>query len=222
MNSKAAAVIATLIGSACAFQPAQFGARTSTALAAKSEAVPFLDKPDCLDGSLAGDVGFDPLKLSEIDFDFSKLVVPFWTEERAGLSTLYWMREAEIKHARVCMMAVAGYLAVDMGLRFPGAKYYGHTALSAHDDMVASGNMGFLLLVGFGLELMSGVALYEAAKGSGREAGDYAFDPMGFGKDPKKLETLKLKEIKNGRLAMLAFSGIITQAALTGKSFPFV
>mmetsp|Transcript_18251 Transcript_18251/g.23533 ORF Transcript_18251/g.23533 Transcript_18251/m.23533 type:complete len:114 (-) Transcript_18251:801-1142(-) len=105
MNSKAAAVIATLIGSACAFQPAQFGARTSTALAAKSEAVPFLDKPDCLDGSLAGDVGFDPLKLSEIDFDFSKLVVPFWTEERAGLSTLYWMREAEIKHARVCMMA---------------------------------------------------------------------------------------------------------------------
>jgi len=58
-----------------------------------------------------------------------------------------------------------------MGLRFPGAKYYGHTALSAHDDMVASGNMGFLLLVGFGLELMSGVALYEAAKGSGREAG---------------------------------------------------
>jgi len=56
-------------------------------------------------------------------------------------------------------------------LRFPGAKYYGHTALSAHDDMVASGNMGFLLLVGFGLELMSGVALYEAAKGSGREAG---------------------------------------------------
>jgi len=107
-------------------------------------------------------------------------------------------------------------------LRFPGAKYYGHTALSAHDDMVASGNMGFLLLVGFGLELMSGVALYEAAKGSGREAGDYAFDPMGFGKDPKKLETLKLKEIKNGRLAMLAFSGIITQAALTGKSFPFV
>eukprot|EP00638_Chattonella_subsalsa_P016202 CAMPEP_0117853028 /NCGR_PEP_ID=MMETSP0949-20121206/23434_1 /TAXON_ID=44440 /ORGANISM="Chattonella subsalsa, Strain CCMP2191" /LENGTH=221 /DNA_ID=CAMNT_0005701325 /DNA_START=57 /DNA_END=717 /DNA_ORIENTATION=+ len=221
MNSKAPAVIATLIGSACAFQPAQFGARTSTALAAKreavpfldkpdcldgslagdvgfdplklseidfdfsklvvpfsteeraglEEAVPFLDKPDCLDGSLAGDVGFDPLKLSEIDFDFSKLVVPFWTEERAGLSTLYWMREAEIKHARVCMMAVAGYLAVDMGLRFPGAKYYGHTALSAHDDMVASGNMGFLLLVGFGLELMSGVALYEAAKGSGREAG---------------------------------------------------
>jgi len=34
-----------------------------------------------------------------------QLVVPFWTEERAGLSTLYWMREAEIKHARVCMMA---------------------------------------------------------------------------------------------------------------------
>jgi hypothetical protein len=48
--------------------------------------------------------------------------------------------------------------------------------------------------------------------------GDYSFDPLGFGKgDRKKLE---INELKNGRLAMLAFSGIVTQAALTGKGFP--
>ena len=29
-----------------------------------SEAIPFLDKPPALDGSLAGDVGFDPLGFS--------------------------------------------------------------------------------------------------------------------------------------------------------------
>ena len=31
----------------------------------------------------------------------------------------------------------------------------------------------------------------------------------------------QLKELENGRLAMLAFSGIVTQAVLTGKGFPY-
>jgi hypothetical protein len=28
------------------------------------------EAPACLDGTMAGDVGFDPLRLSELDFDF--------------------------------------------------------------------------------------------------------------------------------------------------------
>jgi hypothetical protein len=58
-------------------------------------------------------------------------------------------------------------------------------------------------------------------EGSGRQAGDFKFDPLGFAKDEKTLKELQLKELKNGRLAMLAFSGIITQAALYGKGFPY-
>lgn len=48
---------------------------------------------------MAGDVGFDPLGLSSI----------------AGLAgaDLYWMREAELKHGRIAMMAVAGVLWCD-------------------------------------------------------------------------------------------------------------
>ena len=53
-------------------------------------------------------------------------------------------------------------------------------------------------------------------------SGDFAFDPLGLGKNPATLEKYKVSELKNGRLAMLAFSGMITQAVLYDKSvFPF-
>lgn len=50
--------------------------------------------------------------------------------------------------------------------------------------------------------------------------GDFSFDPLGFAKMSKDMERYKVSELKNGRLAMLAFSGIVTQAALFGKGFP--
>ena len=55
-----------------------------------SESVPFLKQPTNLDGSLPGDVGFDPLGFSEV-FDVKVL------------------REAELKHGRIAMLAVLGW-----------------------------------------------------------------------------------------------------------------
>ena len=70
---------------------------------------------------------------------------------------------------------------------------------------------------------MSGAALYEQGKGSGRLPGDFSFDPLGFGKDPKALARYKVSEIKNVRTALLAISGILTaSAAFLDKSFPFL
>merc|ERR1719281_971933 len=44
------------------------------------------------------------------------------------------------------------------------------------------------------------------------------FDFAGLAKDPKTFESMKVKEIKNGRLAMVAFLGFIAQHAATGKT----
>ena len=60
-----------------------------------SESVPFLKQPANLDGSLPGDVGFDPLGFSEV-FDVKIL------------------REAELKHGRIAMLAVLGYLTQEV------------------------------------------------------------------------------------------------------------
>ena len=51
---------------------------------------------------------------------------------------------------------------------------------------------------------------------------DYGFDPLGFASDPKKLEELQMKELANGRLAMFAFGGFVTQSVITGGTFPYM
>lgn len=93
---------------------------------AKSKSVPFLEAPELLvDSDLAGNQQFDPVGFT-----------------KAGPKALTYLREAELKHGRICMLAFAGWIAVDIGIRFPGAKYAGLSALTAHDAMVRANCWG--------------------------------------------------------------------------------
>eukprot|EP01038_Epipyxis_sp_PR26KG_P013117 gene13117-17581_t len=203
------------------------GRIVNTALNVRSKSVPFLEQQPALTGKLPGDVGFDPLGLTALwgDKDWAQQVVPeFWPEKTTTkVTTVEWMREAELKHCRLAMLAVVGWVAVDLGVRFPGESFAAiPNSLSAHTAAVENGSMGLLLNVVSALELASGAAIYDQAKGSGRPSGDFSFDPLGLGKDPKKKERYATSEIKNGRLAMFAISGLVTQAALfPDQSFPY-
>jgi len=60
-------------------------------------------------------------------------------------------------------------------------------------------------------------------EGSGRAPGDFGLDGgMLKGKSAAYIEDMKLKEITHCRLAMLAFSGVVTQSVLTQGPFPYV
>ena len=63
-------VVVIMIASVASFAP-KMQKTSATSLEAKSASVPFLEKPAALDGSMAGDVGFDPFGFSNAWLDVS-------------------------------------------------------------------------------------------------------------------------------------------------------
>jgi Chlorophyll A-B binding protein len=180
--------------------------RPATSLNYKaSTSLPFLESPPNLEGYV-GNAGFDPFRFSDfVPMDF--------------------LREAELKHGRICMMAVTGFAAVDLGFHiypFPEA-YEGLTSVTAHDALVKQGAMGQMLLWFSLAEIIDSVAVIQMLAGSGRQPGDFGLDPLKWatGVSKEKADDMKLKEITHCRLAMFAFSGMVTQAVLTQGPFPY-
>jgi len=142
--------------------------------------------PAYLDGSMAGDYGFDPLRIG------------------GNAELLPYYREAELMNGRWAMAAVAGILFTDaFGLGNwweAGAQEYALPSTTL---------VGVQVLVMSVLEAKR----IEGFKKTGEAGflGSYPFDPMGM-----KSEETSLKELKNARLAMVAFLGFTSQAAVTG------
>ncbi|KAI2494202.1 chlorophyll A-B binding protein [Fragilaria crotonensis] len=217
-------ILASVVASAAAFAPAaktSFSTRIASDATADAEAppaaeeappapaavvkemsasVPFLLKPKNLDGYV-GNVGFDPLGLAE-QFDIK------------------WLRESEIKHGRAAMLATLGFVVQEY-VTLPGYTHVDDSNLGP----TAVGLEPMLQII-----LWMGVLEFWTNKGNvtmenmfsdpARVPGNLGFDPMGLsvGKTKEEQELLQYKEIKNGRLAMLAIGGMVHHNWVTGDA----
>ncbi|KAE8726940.1 Chlorophyll a-b binding protein E [Hibiscus syriacus] len=183
------------------------------------------DYPEYLTGELPGDYGFDIAGLGKDPVDFHKYF------------------NFEILHARWAMLAALGvvvpeildmlsisHFAEPVWWRVGYSKLQGETLdylgipglhLAGGQGVIVIAICQALLMVGpeyaryCGIEALEPLGIY--LPGDVNYPGGVLFDPLKLSSDPVAFEELKVKEIKNGRLAMVAWLGFYFQAALTGK-----
>ncbi|KAK9819735.1 hypothetical protein WJX72_001743 [[Myrmecia] bisecta] len=182
------------------------------------------DYPQHLQGEAPADYGFDVLGLGQDEQQFERYF------------------ELELLHARWAMLGALGALLPEV-LQYAGVAQFlepvwwnvGYAKLQGEDlnylgvaGLRVAGGQGILIIAVCQVLLMYGP---EYARACGIDAleplgiylpGDKnypggVFDPLGLADDPGKFEELKVKELKNGRLAMVAWLGFFVQALVTQR-----
>jgi hypothetical protein len=192
-------ILASLLAGAAAFAPAQNSARTSvtTSMAFENEV-----------GAQAPLGFFDPLGLVA-DGDQAKF-------DR--------LRYVELKHGRISMLAVVGYLVAEAGVRLPGAIDYSGTTFASIPNgfgaLTAISGGGVAQIVGFigALEL----AVMKDITG-GDFVGDFRNDAIDFGWDSFDEETKLRKraiELNQGRAAQMGILALMVHEQLGVSLLP--
>ena len=187
------AILASLIASAAAFAPAK-QAVTSTSLNAFEDEL----------GAQPPLGFFDPLGLVA-DGDQEKF-------DR--------LRYVEIKHGRICMLGVVGYLTNAAGIYLPGHISYDGTKFS---DLGYGWDASFAVPVAGALQVLAFVGFLELfvmkdIEGTGNEfVGDFRNGAIDFGWDSFDEETKLSKraiELNNGRAAQMGMLALMVHDKL--------
>lgn len=141
--------------------------------------------------------------------------------------TVQRYREAELTHGRVSMLAALGFL---VGEAVEGSSFLFDSQVTGpainHFQQVPGlfwGLLGATIFLAETTRIQVGWAdPFVADKAfllkDGYEPGNLEFDPLGLsaGKDAAWLSDMRNKELNNGRLAMIAISGMVAQELVNG------
>jgi len=159
---------------------------------------------------------------------------------------LQFLREAELKHGRTCMLASLGIVIHEKFHPFYGGKIdtLQYKMLPGFPESAPLGSFWVACILGIlAVELTTAFKngspiekFYDASKFAGPILektpgayvddgilpGDYGYDPLGLKpKDEKGFLEMQNKELNNGRLAMVGTAGMVLQELATGvKTFP--
>lgn len=178
-------IIASLIAGAAAFAPAQNSARTSVAVNA----------------DLSGEIGAQP-------------PLGFWDPLNVcndGDQDLFDnLRYVELKHGRVAMLAITGYLVTKNGVRLPGYEDV-PAGFAALKEMPKSAWMYTAFTVAC-LEIVM-----RDATGESEFAGDFRNGAIDFGWDKQSDDWKRKKrsiELNNGRAAQMGILGLMVHESM--------
>jgi len=192
-------ILASLVASAAAFAPSQQG-RASTSIAAEDFSKEV--------GAMAPLGFWDPIGIMK---DGSKEKFDF-------------VREYELTHGRVAMLAVAGYLTTAAGIRFPGAGDV-PAGFKAMDYLLASKDGQNILLQMVAFMAVATIVNRDAdwIDNEAEFVGDYRNGSIDYGWDKFDDET-KIKkrniELNNGRAAMMGIAALFYHESIGVSILP--